>query len=169
MTRETDPIAPKNYFAYISLVLITVFLTLYLSNAYNIKKNAEESVSVLDGTIQKLEVDELESFLIENKDAVIFVTDSTNENIELESLKFLNVINTYNLESGIVYVNVEGNSDYEKELKEILPSEDIPNLYIYEENEFTSSLSGADGYSSAIIISFLGSEGIIEVEEEISE
>lgn len=166
MTKQKEKIAPKNYFAYVSLILITVFLTIYISNIYKGNQLEKQSISVLNETISKLELDEVETYLVENKDIVIYITNSADEDVAISSKKLLTIINTYNLETKIVYINIASVLNYKEKLNDLFPSSEVPNILIYKESTLVSSLSGKEGYTTTSLISYFAKEGIIETEGE---
>ena len=92
----------KNYIYLTILIVFTIIITLYISNLYN-AKNGE--VSKIYEYSNKIAVNELDEFLTENPDSIIYIGnkyDKNNSNFE-EGL--ILKIEELNIKEKFVYIN----------------------------------------------------------------
>lgn len=95
-------ISSKNYIIFVILLALTVFFTLILSNIY-LSKN--KLVSEFYNNSNKITVDEIEGYITENPDAIIYISDKfdlTNESFEK---KFEKKLDELNLKSKLVFID----------------------------------------------------------------
>ena len=163
MVKSNKPIARKNYFAFISLVAITIFSVISITGWYKNYKYEENRVSILDGVISELVFEEFDTYLIDNKDAVIYITKSGDEKNRGFSERLDKVVTEYNLETKIVYINVEELEGYEEKIEEKFTNSVIPTVLVFKDNELVASMDiKAKNYSKDMLIAFLMEQGVIE-------
>lgn len=93
----------KNYVYYALLIIATVLLTIFISNAY---LNKSKKVSEFYNYSNKITWKELDEFITENPDAIIYIGDkydNTNETIEK---KLKAKIEELNIKERIVFIDV---------------------------------------------------------------
>lgn len=95
-------IPKKNYIILVILLISTVFLTLFLANIYSSK---DRLVSSFYENTNKIKIEEFDGYIIENPDAIIYISDKydlTNEKFEE---KFHSKIDSLSLNDKIVYID----------------------------------------------------------------
>ena len=93
----------KNYILLLILLVLTVFITLLLSNIY-LSKN--KLTSEFYQYSNKIGVNELEEYIIENSDTIIYISDKYDLTNEIFEKKFIQKINEKNLKSNLIYIDV---------------------------------------------------------------
>lgn len=85
MEKREVPI--KNYIILGILILVTVFLTFRLAEIYRSKTEYFKNKSLLSGILYEVKSEELDNYLLENPNVVIFIVDGNAENNqEMESV-----------------------------------------------------------------------------------
>ncbi len=99
-------IPKKNYVILFFTAVTVVVVTFILMNIYN--NQPKNYHSVVKEVINEIKIDDLENYLQENRDVVLYINDSTKENHQLgEQVKKLIVDN--NVQQYFVYI--EKNND----------------------------------------------------------
>lgn len=115
----------KNYIFLILLLVVTVFFTFFLSNLY-ISKN--KLVSSFYEYSNKISADEFEQYMIENPDAIIYISDKYDLTNETFEEKFKEKIDKLNLKDKLVFID---KSEVDKDfLKNLSKNYDI-NIDLY--------------------------------------
>lgn len=147
MKRE---IPKKNYIILIAMTVIVVLLVLYLTNLYK-NNNFNKNNSIMSDYLVNVTIQELDNYLLENPDVLIYFADSqdlSNSKFEKQFKKYL-IKN--DLQKKFLFVDSQNISmeDREKFLKKYL-SEDlknkkvilniIPNILFVEEGQIVDIL-----------------------------
>lgn len=110
---------------------------------------------------------ELNNYLVENKDAIIYISKLNNENIRLFENKFKNIINKNNLNNKILYLDLteelkennivkEINKKYGKEMTE------VPTIVIIKDGKISSSYNIKENkYNIKLLEKYLEKEDVI--------
>lgn len=105
MNQDQRNIPTKNYIILISVLIITVFITLFScyfyreKTEYNIKNNnAMEFLS-------EIKKEEWDNYILENHDTIIYISSSMNSRNRKFELKIKNYINNKNLIKDFVYLD----------------------------------------------------------------
>ena len=105
---------------------------------------------------------ELDNYIIENKDAVIYVSILGNEDINKFEKKFKNIIAEYNLRNDILYLDVS-NENITSATKKLKINDEFPYLVVYTNGVITDTYSiNENGYSNSKIEKYLNRIGVIE-------
>ena len=101
----------KNYFFLFLIIIISIFLSIYFYlwyKAYNIDLICD---SFVKEHLNVIKYNELDTFLIENKEAIIYFSyDNDHEIIKFEK-SFFKLIDRYSLKNNILYLDVTNNVD----------------------------------------------------------
>ena len=92
----------KNYIILAVLLIVTVFITLVLVGVY---KSKEKFTSEFYNLSNKITVGELEEYIIENPDSIIYISDKYDLTKEEFEKKLDNKLKELNLEDKFVYVD----------------------------------------------------------------
>lgn len=133
-------IPPKNYL-YLALILVfTILLLVYIlkwNKAYN---ESKLYTGILNEYLQVINYNELNDYIIENKDAVIYVSILGNEKIRDFEKKFKNTITNNNLRNKLLYLDIT--DEDQKKAKERLKIEnDLPYLVVFTNGQITDTYS----------------------------
>lgn len=95
-------ILQKNYIILVVLLVVTIFLTLFLSNLYTSKNKL---VSSFYEYANKITPTEIEEYITENPDTIIYISDKYNLSYETFETKLQKKIDSINLKEQLVYID----------------------------------------------------------------
>ena len=114
----------KNYIYLTILLIVTVIITLSLSNLY---KRETTEISYSYEMLNKITANEFEEYMIEHPDTIIYIADKTNLDNNKFEKKFVNKLEKLNLLENVVYIEKE---EMTKKIEELLKKN-----YSYEYKE----------------------------------
>ena len=116
---EKRNIPKKNYIIYSAIVIGTIILVIYASSWYKTISDYNENQSVMTDVLAEIGKDSLSSFLIDNPDAILYVSSSSDSEVKSFEKKFKKYITDEDLSSRVVYINLalEENEDFLNTLK----------------------------------------------------
>ncbi len=162
--KENDKIIPKRNYFYLGLIIIFSLMVIYYCYLWyqSYRESLLYTPILSDEYLNVIQFNEIDDYIMENKDAVIYVSVLGNENIQEFELKFANVVQSYSLRDYLLYMDV---SDYEKGEVDSKFSTDFeyPYLVVYTNGKVTNIYSIADnGFSTKKMIKYLNRIGVIE-------
>ena len=95
-------IPSKNYMYLALIVIITIILTFSLSKFYH---NRYRETSILYNYLPEVTLDDLDTYLIENEIAIIYIDDKYNLNDNKEEKKLKDNIIKYNMNNRFVFLD----------------------------------------------------------------
>ena len=123
-----ERIIPKrNYIILIVLFLVCIFLTLYCSKWYKEITEYYQNNSIVSDVISEVEYESLSSYLLDNHEALIYVTYSNDQTIKKFEKKFRNYIIDNNLKNDIIYLDI-AKEENKNVIKDIMNNYSSPNL-----------------------------------------
>lgn len=150
---------------YLYLLLILIVSTLFLIYIYAWYKTYNESklyTGIMNNYLTVINYNELDNYIIENKDAIIYVSVLGNEDINKFEEKFKNNISENNLKNTILYLNLTS-EDIDRATKELQIDANFPYLVVYTNGQITDTYSiKENNYSTKKIIKYLNRIGAIE-------
>ena len=143
MKKEKE-IPLKNYILLSIVLILTIVVVIYFFLWKNTYEKSKLQTPILDDYLLVINYNELNNYLVENKDAIIYVSKLNDESIRLFENKFKNIINKNNLNNKILYLDLteelkennivkEINKKYGKEMTE------IPSIIIIKDGKISSS------------------------------
>lgn len=144
----------KNYIVLALIALGVVVLCCIFMNMYN-KNNKDVYRPIVKDIINEIKYEDLDNYLQENPDVVLYINDSSKKNVEVEkSLKQLIVEN--NIQQYVVYIEKDKNIVKKWEL-----DSNTPIFISYKDGKTTEILSQKK-YTDDEIKNFLLRSGVIE-------
>ena len=145
----------KNYIILIVILLLVVGLTIYLCECYKVYDKEQKTIPVLRGTLvsEITEVD-LEPFLIENPSAIIYLCTASNDKCRSFEKDFKKLINKYNIQDTIIYLNLSNVKDQKKFVEEFNNNHEYkkgklttnyPAILLFDEGKLKMILQGKNG------------------------
>lgn len=145
----------KNYIILVVILLLVIGLTIYLCECFKVYKEEQKTIPVIRGTLvsEITEVD-LEPFLIENPSTVIYTCTASNDKCRSFEKDFKKVINKYNLQDTIIYLNLSGVEDQKSfvdgfnanhECKKGKLTTNYPAILYFDEGKLRLVLQGKNG------------------------
>ena len=101
----------KNYILVFVILLLVVSLSLYACSWYETIRKYNTTKSVLSDTINKIELETLESYMTDNSDFIMYISDSSNTDIRNFEKKLKKYIKDNSLNSDIIYIDI---NDYDR-------------------------------------------------------
>ena len=152
----------KNY-VYLFLILLGSFLLLiYINTWYETYNENKLNTSIMNEYLTVINYNELNNYITENKDAIIYVSVLGDEDINRFEKKFKNEILENNLKNSILYLNL---TDENRPIatKELQIEQDFPYLVVYTNGQITDTYNIVEtNYSSKKIIKYLNRIGATE-------
>ena len=117
----------KNYIIMLIIIIAIVLVTIFLSNIYN---NRFQKTSVLYNYLSEIKKKDLDSYLLEKPEIIIYASNKYNNSNEEQEKKLMQQIIDNNIYEYIVYLNLEDkklnilnslNKKYDGKLKNKLP------------------------------------------------
>ena len=117
----------KNYIIMLIIIITIVLVTIFLSNIYN---NRFQKTSVLYNYLSEIKKKDLDSYLVEKPEIIIYASNKYNNSNEKQETKIMQQIIDNNIYEYIVYLNLEDkklnilnsiNKKYDGKLKNKLP------------------------------------------------
>ena len=101
----------KNYILVFVILLLVVSLSLYACSWSETIRKYNTTKSVLSDTINKIELETLESYMTDNSDFIMYISDSSNTDIRNFEKKLKKYIKDNSLNSDIIYIDI---NDYDR-------------------------------------------------------
>lgn len=155
MKKEKE-IPLKNYILLSIVLILTIVVVIYFFLWKNTYEKSKLQTPILDDYLLVINYNELNNYLVENKDAIIYVSKLNDESIRLFENKFKNIINKNNLNNKILYLDLTEelketnivkkiNKKYSKEMTEvptivIIKDGKISSFYNIKENKYNIKL-----------------------------
>lgn len=157
----------KNYILLSIVLILTIVVVIYFFLWKNTYEKSKLQTPILDDYLLVINYNELNNYLVENKDAIIYISKLNNENIRLFENKFKNIINKNNLNNKILYLDLteelkennivkEINKKYGKEMTE------VPTIVIIKDGKISSSYNIKENkYNIKLLEKYLEKEDVI--------
>lgn len=165
MKKERE-IAFKNYIILALVLIITIIGVIYIFMWYSSKEKSKLELPILDDYIMPINYNELNDYIVENKDAVIYTSVLNDVNIRLFENKFKNVIVKNNLNSSILYLDltdeIKDNNVLLKMKKKYGTKVDIPSVMVFRDGVLTDVYNiKEDNYNIKKLEKYLEKEVVI--------
>lgn len=166
MKKEKE-IPLKNYILLSIVLILTIVVVIYFFLWKNTYEKSKLQTPILDDYLLVINYNELNNYLVENKDAIIYVSELNDESIRLFENKFKNIINKNNLNNKILYLDLteelkennivkEINKKYGKEMTE------VPTIVIIKDGKISSSYNiKENNYNIKLLEKYLEKEDVI--------
>ena len=131
-------IPTKNY-VYLFLILLgSVLLLIYIYTWYETYNQNKLNTGIMNNYLTVINYNELEDYIIENKDAIIYVSILGDKEIYSFEEKFKNNIMDNNLKNSILYLNLT-NENINSATKKLQIESDFPYLVVYTNGKITDT------------------------------
>ena len=151
----------KNYFLLAVTLILTIIVAIYFFVWHNNNEENNLKLPIMDKYLRVINYNELDNFLVENKDSVIYISILNNKEIRNFEKKFKVLINDYSLNSNILYLNLneKNNNTFKSENKNI----QVPSIIVYKNGEIISYFNiEENNYNINLLKEYLIEEGIIK-------
>lgn len=152
---QKKEIPKKNYLIVLAIFALTVLIVLLMVRWYKNSQDMLLNNTIMKGFLAEVKEDEIDNYLMENPNILIYFTSSSNQSIKDFEKDFKRKISKEDLNNEIVYVDLDEvskdflstfkNKYFEQRLKdknfELMR---IPNLILIRENEVIDVLYKSD-------------------------
>lgn len=151
----------KNYL-YLLLVLIgSVLILFYVYNWYNTYNENKLNISIMNDYLTVINYNELDNYIIENKNAIIYVSILGDEKINNFEREFKTKVVANNLKNSLLYLDLT-NEDTESATNK-LQIKNLPSLVVYTNGQITDTYDiYKNNYNSKKTIKYLNRIGATE-------
>lgn len=159
---KTRAVPPKNYLYLFIILLGSILLLFYIYTWYETYNENKLNISIMNNYLTVINYNELENYIVENKDAVLYVSILGDEKINKFEKNFKNAVVDNNLKENILYLDLT-NEDRSATSQKLKIEEQFPYLVVYTNGEITDTYSiPKNKYSTKKVISYLNRIGVIE-------
>lgn len=152
----------KNYIYLFLILLGSILLLIYIYTWYDTYNKNKLNTSIMNEYLTVINYNELDNYIVENKDAIIYVSILGNEDINHFERKFKNVVLENNLKNSILYLDIT-NENIESATKKLQIEEDFPYLVVYTNGNITDTYNIKEtNYSSKKTLKYLNRIGATE-------
>ena len=148
---EERQIPKKNYFLLGVIFLITIGLTWYLCDCYQVYSESQMEIPVIRGTLSEITTEELDHYIMENPTTVIYMCTSEDMNCRNFEKDVAKLIKQKEIQESIVYLNLsEANiEDFVENFNTTYPykvklTKEYPALVVFESGEIQNILQGSE-------------------------
>ena len=107
----------KNYILLAVTLILTIIVVIYFFVWNNNNEENNLKTPIMDKYLRVINYNELDNFLVENKDSVIYVSKLNNKEIREFEKKLKLLINDYSLNNTILYLDLTDKKDIILEIK----------------------------------------------------
>lgn len=168
MKKERE-VPVKNYIVLGVIILVTILLLFYFYLWYLTYEESKLNNQIMDRYLQVINYNELEDYIQENKNAIVYVSILEDQKIRDFEIKFKETIIENSLKKEILYLDLtetynnnteikKANKKYQIQSKNI---SNIPCILIFKEGTLTEIYDiKENNYNTENIIKLLKKEGI---------
>jgi len=136
----------KNYIILLGITIGTIFLVFYLRSWYNTSKEYYKNNSIMAEYLSELKSDEINSYIIDNPEVVIYYASAKDTSIKSFEKKFKKLMEEHEINDDIIYIDYskEENSNIISKLNIISDKKmdelNVPNLIYIKEGKVNKIL-----------------------------
>lgn len=152
----------KNYIILVGIAFFTLLVVLYLGIWYKTTYEYKKNTSPLESVINEISIDELNSYLIDNPNCIIYISENNDAFKEYENI-LKDVIIEYNLKNEIVYIYI--NDDNFEKIRAYYKNEPLfdNNIVVFENGVIKASLARTiEDFNKDKTIEFLIEQELID-------
>lgn len=137
----------KKYIILFGIYLITIMLVFYISSWYKTVQEHYKNNSVIPEVVSEITAVELESFVIDNPNIIVYVASSSDETIKDYEKILKKMITDNDIQNEVVYINLdkEENINLIDTIKVNYLADNLkkistiftPNLFYFEDGKIT--------------------------------
>lgn len=148
----------KNYIYLLLVVLISVGLVYYFYLWFVEYDSNSQYRSVLSDFVRVINYNELDTYLVENKDATIYCSVTNESKVRQFDKKVKKLISNYNINNKLLYLDLTN-----KNVKKILNEEiNLPAVIVYNNGSIANSYSVEDdNYNIHLLEDYFVKIGVI--------
>ena len=141
----------KSYLILATIFMLTIGITIYLCECYKVYDESKKETPIIRGTLSEITSEELEHYVQENQNCVVYMCTASNQVCRDYEEKFKKLIKKKNLQEDIVYLNLSNieqdkfiesfNNKYKYKIK---LTSNYPAIVIFDEAKISALLQEND-------------------------
>lgn len=161
----------KNYILLAVILLLSIIIIIYFYIWHNTYEESKLTIPIMDKYMQVINYNELNDYLIENKDCIIYSSVLNNQEIRNFEIKLKKVIVNKSLENNILYLDLTEelkNNNLKKEIENKYKDNNnnslvnVPSIAVFKSGTLESIyLISKNDYEIDPLVTYLKEEGII--------
>ena len=155
----------KNYVILASILILSIVLVIYFYMWYGTYEESKLNTPIMDKYLSVINYNELDDYLIENKDAIVYISVLNDEDIRAFEKKFKNVIDYNSLNNSILYLDLSSEIKDDKLFSSIKVNyglKDLPCIVIFRNGIVYDVYSIKDNdYNIDNLTNYFIDEGVI--------
>lgn len=164
MKEELRKIPRKNYVILGVVILVSLLIVYYLYMWFTAYKSTKVGEVILDKYMTVINYNELDDYLVENPDGIIYVGILNDEDITKFEKKFKNSIKNNKINKEVLYLNITDELNSGKKISEMKDKytvnyaniTDVPNIMVFEDGKIKTIYSIRDnGYDVQKVEKFI--------------
>ena len=161
--KEKSRDIPKKNYIYLSIIILgSILFLIYIYKWYQTYNQSKLNTSIMNNYLTIINYNELDNYIIENKDAIIYVSILGDENINRFENKFKNIIIKNNLKQSILYLDLT-NENINNATNKLQINDKFPYLVVYTNGKITDTYNiRKNKYKTKKIEKYLNRIGVIE-------
>lgn len=150
----------KNYIILALVLILSIVIVIYLFKWIGSK---EMNSAIINNNLRSINYNELDSYLVENNDCIIYISSSSDKESRKFESKFISLIDKYSLNNKLLYLNLDIEDNNKKNIKKLVnKSIDFPLIIVFKNKEIVSVYDiKNNNYNINKVIDYLKEEGII--------
>ncbi len=155
-------IPTKNYIYLFLILLGSILFLIYIYTWYETYHDNKLNTSIMNEYLAVINYNELDNYISENQDAIIYVSILGDEKINRFEKSFKNTIVDNNLRNSILYLDLT-NEDQILATEKLKIDKNFPYLVVYTSGTITDTYSIVENnYNNKKIIKYLNRIGATE-------
>lgn len=154
----------KNYVYLFFVLLGSILLLIYIYTWYETYNENKLYTSIMNNYLTVINYNELNDYITENKNAILYVSILGDKEINRFEEKFKTSIQDENIRENILYLDIT-NENIQEATKTLKIEEEFPYLVVYTNGQITDTYSiEENGYSTTKTIKYLNRIGADELD-----
>ena len=155
-------IPTKNYIYLFIILLGSILFLIYIYTWYETYNETRLKTSIMNNYLTVINYNELDNYISENQNAVIYVSVLGHEEINRFEKNLKNEVVNHNLRNSILYLDLT-NEDIKQATQKLKIDENFPYLVVYTNGRITDTYSIVENdYSSKKLVKYLNRIGATE-------
>lgn len=163
---EEKSISLKNYITLSIVLIVSIVLVVYFYMWYSEFELNKNSTPILDEYFYVINYNELEDYLIENKNVILYVSTLNNNTTRKFESKLKTFLDDYSFNKDIIYLDLTSIKKNNGLYQSILSKYNLINLpciVIFNNGNIIDSYSVVDNnYEVDLLISYLRIKGVLD-------
>lgn len=159
--KETKNIPFKNYIILSVVLILSVVGVVYFYMWYDELKTNSINTPIMNNYLSVINYNEIDTYLIENKNVIVYASSLNDENTRKFEKKFKKIIRKYGLKNEILYLDLTNN----KSLNNIIQNfklTSMPCIIVFEDGIVSDVYSIKDfNYDIDLTVDYLKVIGVI--------